>query len=492
LVVGGGLVGLTVALLLRAHDVTATLVEKRTTTSPQPKARRLHMRSMEIFRQLGLAELVHDAARDLAGHDHMAVGETLAEASQLPLWDADGPAGPAVQPSPELPCLLSQDLLEPLLREAAGDSGTDVRFDSELVTFSQSRDSVGAELLSRRTGRRSRLAARYLIAADGARSPVREMLGITRSGNDFAGRPHVNVYFSADLAEVVLGREFNLCQITHPDAPGMLASVDGRRRWVFMSQGDDTRRDWPALLRCALGVPAPDLEIMSVLGWQPEMRVADEYRAGRVFLAGDAAHVMPPFAASGANTGIADAHNLAWKLAAILRGQGGDALLDSYDTERRPAGWFAADQSARRTQQIRDRSAPDPALAHPYVLAAGGFQYTSGALITGAADADDPEPVTRFDPRGRVGTRVPHRWLDPERTSSTIDLAGPGWSILTRDDLPPIPVQAGHPPVGVRKAEGIDFLDREELVLLRPDHIVAWRGTDPGAARTALRTVLNP
>ena len=96
----------------------------------------------------------------------------------------------------------------------------------------------------------------------------------------------------------------------------------------------DTERDWPALLRCALGVPAPDLEIMSVLAWQSQMCVADTYRAGRVFLAGDAAHVMPPFAASGANTGIADVHNLAWKLATVLHGQASDALLDSYDTER--------------------------------------------------------------------------------------------------------------------------------------------------------------
>jgi putative polyketide hydroxylase len=292
----------------------------------------------------------------------------------------------------------------------------------------------------------------------------------------------VNVYFSADLAEVVRGREFNLCQITHPDAPGTLASVDGRRRWVFMSPGGDTERDWPALLRRALGVPVPDLEVMSVLAWRSEMLVADAYRAGRVFLAGDAAHIMPPFAANGANTGIADAHNLAWKLAAVLNGHASDALPGSYDTERRPAGWFAADQSTRRTQQIQDRSAPDPTLAHPYVLAAGGFQYTAGALIASAADPRDPEPTTRFDPRGRVGTRVPTRWLNPERTRSTIDLAGPQWAILTRGEQPPIPVRTGGPRVGAHQVDGTDFLDHDELVLLRPDHVVAWRGTDPGQA----------
>jgi 2-polyprenyl-6-methoxyphenol hydroxylase-like FAD-dependent oxidoreductase len=449
------------------------------------------MRSMEIFRELGLAGLVHDASRDLAGHDHMAVGPTLADAEQLPLWEASDQGEPIIVPSPELPCLLSQDLLEPLLREAAVNAGVDVRFSAELAGFTQSGDHVDARLLDHRDGRQHDLAAQYLVAADGAHSPTRETLGIARSGNGFAGRPSVNVYFCADLAEVVRGREFNLCQITDPEVPGTLASVDGRRRWVFMSPGGSADRDWPALLRRALGVPAPDLAVMSVLSWLPEMRVADRYTAGRVHLAGDAAHVMPPFAASGANTGIADVHNLAWKLAAVLGGQASGGLLDSYDAERRPAGWFAADQSSRRTQQLRDRSAPDPALAHPYALAAGGFQYTAGALVPGSGSAGDPEPVTRFEPRGRVGTRVPHRWLDPGCTRSTIDLAGPGWALLTTREPPPRAVPAGFPRLDVHELSEAGFLDPGELLLLRPDQIVAWRGTSPSTALTAWRTILD-
>ena len=491
LVVGGGLVGLTASLLLRRHELAVTLVEKRATTSAQPKARRLHMRSMEIFRELGLAGLVHDAARDLAGHDHMAAGPTLADAEQLPLWEASRPGAPIIQPSPELPCLLSQDLLEPLLREAAISAGVDVRFSAELTGFTQTGDHVDVHLLDHRDGRQYDLAAKYLVGADGAHSRIREMLGIARSGNGFAGRPSVNVYFSADLAEVVRGREFNLCQITHPEAPGTLASVDGRRRWVFMSPGGNADRDWPAVLRRALGVPAPDLAVMSVLSWQPEMRVADRYSARRVHLAGDAAHVMPPFAASGANTGIADVHNLAWKLAAVLGGQASVGLLDSYDAERRPAGWFAADQSSRRTQQIRDGLAPDPALAHPYVLAAGGFQYTAGALVPGAGSPGELEPVTSFEPRGRVGTRVPHCWLDPGRTRSTIDLAGPGWALLTTREPPPLTIPAGSPRLDVHQLSEAGFLVPGELVLLRPDHIVAWRGTSTSAALSALRTILE-
>lgn len=460
--IGGGLVGLTATLVLRHHGLAVTLVERRTTTSPQPKARRFHFRSMEVFRELGLAATVHDAARDLADHDRMAVGRTLAEAEQLPLWQPTGLDAPEV--SPELPCLIAQDVLEPVLRAAAQDAGADVRFGTTLTGFEQHADGLVADL----DGTSSR--ASYLVAADGARSGVREMLGIGRSGRGAVGGPSVNVYFRADLAETVRGREFNLCRIEHPDAPGALASVDGRFRWVFMTGGGRTDRDWPTVLHTALGVPAPDLEVLSVLPWQAEMLVADRYSAGRVHLVGDAAHVMPPFAAMGANTGISDAHELGWKLAAVSGGAAAPALLDSYDAERRPAGWFAADQSARRTLDLGGQGTPDPDLAHPFVLAAGGFQYLDGALCHPVREV---EPVQEFAPAGRVGTRVPHRWLGDARTLSTLDLGGPDWALLVAGD--PRPWTTGGLPVHRLDA---DFLPAGTALLLRPDDIVAWRGTD--------------
>ena len=477
LIVGGGLVGLTTALLLRHHGVAVTIVERRTSTSPQPKARRFHTRSMEVFREIGLAATVQEAARDLAGHDHMAVGRTLAEAEQLPLWLPSGD-GEEVEVSPEPPCLIAQDLLEPVLRAAATEAGADVRFGTALLGFTQDAAGVSADLAD---GTAARCA--YLVGADGARSGVRAALGIGRSGRGAVGEPAVNVYFRADLADVVRGREFNLCRIEHPGAPGALVSVDGRLRWVFMG-ADRPDQDWPRVLRTALGVAAPDLEVLSVLPWQPEMLVADRYAAGRAFLAGDAAHVMPPWAASGANTGIADAHNLAWKLAAVLHGAAGPALLDSYHAERRPAGWFVADHSTRYTARFADPGATDdPGLAHPFVLAAGGFQYREGALVP-AAD-EDPEPVTEFAPAGRVGTRVPHRWLGAARTRSTVDLAGPGWALLSGGA--PVPVVGDLPSA----TADLDFLAPGEHLLLRPDDVVAWRGTDPGAVPAVRAALLD-
>ena len=171
--VGGGLIGLTAALVLRHHGLAVTLVERRTATSPQPKARRFHFRSMEVFRELGLAATVHEAARDLADHDRMAVGRTLAEAERLPLWQP--PDVDALEVSPELPCLVAQDVLEPVLRGAAQDAGADVRFGTALTGFEQDADAVVADL----DGRPAR--ASYVVAADGARSGTRERLGIGRS-----------------------------------------------------------------------------------------------------------------------------------------------------------------------------------------------------------------------------------------------------------------------------------------------------------------------
>jgi len=477
LVVGGGLVGLTAALVLRHHGVDVTLVERHRTCSPQPKARRLHFRSMEVFRELGLAPAVHEAARDLAGHDHMAVGRTLAEAERLPLWQP--PGGPVPEVGPEPPCLVAQDVLEPVLRAAARDAGADVRFGTALTGFAQDADGVVADLGGRP------LRAEYVVAADGARSGVRTALGIRRSGRGAVGEPAVSMYFRADLASVVRGREFNLCTIQHPEATGTLASVDGHSRWVFMAASGRTDRDWPAVLRTALGVAVPDLEVLSVLPWRAEMLVADRYSAGRVHLAGDAAHVMPPYAAMGANTGISDAHELGWKLAAVLSGDAAPALLDTYDAERRPAGWFAADQSARRADQMSG-AAGDPGLAHPLVLVAGGFQYTDGALCHDGAP--DPEPVGEFAPAGRVGTRVPHRWLDAARTRSTLDLAGPVWAVLVSGDPRPWERAAGG--MAVQRLDA-DFLPDGTGLLLRPDDVVAWRGTDPEAPARVRRGILR-
>jgi 2-polyprenyl-6-methoxyphenol hydroxylase-like FAD-dependent oxidoreductase len=380
LIVGGGLAGLSASLFLSYHGVGSILAERHEGTSPQPKARRINLRTMELFRQIGAEDAVKEAACALADFQGMAAGPTLAEARQLP-WNFPGgmPDWDAISPS--LSCLCAQDLLEPVLRGLAAERGGDLRFGSEVTGIEPGADGVTATVRGP-DGTPARIRAAYLIAADGARSPVRERLGIGRSGRGTLGR-FVNVYFRAGLTDLVRGREFNLCQIEHPLAPGAIASLNGTDRWIFSTLvvPGRTQAEWAAVVAAVIGAPA-EVEILSILEWEPGMFVADRFSQNRIFLAGDAAHVMPPYAALGANTGIQDVHNLAWKLALTLNGAGGPALLDSYHAERRPAAWFAADQSSIRTGNLREMntvSTDGTPLADPMALTMG-YQYPGGAI----------------------------------------------------------------------------------------------------------------
>jgi putative polyketide hydroxylase len=484
LIIGGGLVGLSASLFLSHHGVESILVERHRGTSPQPKARRINLRTMEAFRQIGVHGEVNEAAAALADFQGMAAGPTLARARPLP-WTFPGgrPDWDAI--SPMQSCLCAQDLLEPVLRDLAAARGGDLRFGTEVtntVPTGTGADVDGVTATVRGPdGTQYRIRAAYLIAADGARSPVRERLGIARSGRGTLGR-FVNVYFRADLTGLIKGREFNLCQIEHPRAPGVIASINGTDRWIFSTKVPPSRTtaQWAEVVHTAIGAPA-EVEIRSVLEWEPGMFVADRFAAGRVFLAGDAAHVMPPYAALGANTGIQDVHNLAWKLALVLSGRAGPALLDSYHAERRPAAWFAADQSSIRTGNLREMntaSTDGTPLADPLALTLG-YQYPGGAIAgDGSTAATD-----HLDLTGQPGTRLPHHWVDGKRRS-TLDLAGPGLTLVTaagewadqaaRLGLPVRRV--GQDLAGWAGATGI----REKgALLVRPDHVVAWRSPEP-------------
>ena len=270
-------------------------------------------------------------------------------------------------------------------------------------------------------GELARIRADYLIAADGPLSPVRDRLDIARSGRGTLRRV-ASIYLRADLTDLVRGREFNLCQIENPDAPGTFASINGTDRWIFTTAPCLSRDadEWRAITKAAIGSPGVPVSVESVQEWELGQLVADRLSLGRTFLAGDAAHVMPPFAALGANTGIQDAHNLAWKLALVIDGTAAPGLLDSYHAERHPAAWFAARQSLARTPNLREMqtiSADGTPLADPLALTLG-FQYPGGAVIGDGSTA----AIDHLDLRGQPGTRLPHRWL-PGGHRSTLDLA---------------------------------------------------------------------
>jgi putative polyketide hydroxylase len=446
LICGGGLVGLTTALLLDRYGVPCVLVEKHPTTSPQPKARRFNFRTMEIYRSLGITAEIERAAADLADHQGMRAGRTLATAEALP-GPPPGDLSAAVAASPALPCLCAQDRLEPILRDLV----TDARFGTELTGFVDEGDRVRATLAGGQE-----IVADYLVAADGAHSPVRESLGIPRSGRGILGRA-TTVYFRADLTDLIRGREFNLCQVDG----GAFASVNGTDRWLFY-----TDRYEPEALSRAIGADV-DTTVLSVQSWEPTMKVADRFSAGRVFLAGDAAHVMPPYAAQGANTGIQDAHNLAWKLAAVLSGRARPDLLDSYHAERHPVAWFAAEQSSLRSGDLRSTGWDDPRLAHPLVLALSWAYDLAGTR----------HHTDRMEFPGTPGSRVPHAWLGPD--VSTLDLCGDWLTLLTNG--PGWADEAARAGIAWHDVGDRTGLPPGGAMLVRPDAIVAWRAETPQA-----------
>jgi 2-polyprenyl-6-methoxyphenol hydroxylase-like FAD-dependent oxidoreductase len=467
LIVGGGLVGLTAALLLRHHGVESILVERRADTSPQPKARRINFRSMEVYRRIGLEADVIDAAKGLAAFQAMRTGPTILESEELPAI----PPGDLSAMFASTPCesvLCSQDLLEPVLRKVAEERGVDIRFSTELANVEQDEHGVTARIGDQL------VRADYLIAADGAHSQVREALGISRSGAGALGQA-VNVYFRADLRAVVSGREFNICEIQNDWLPGGFISVDGADRWLFSTAGGKRpAEEWNELIPRNIGVPDLEIDILSELEWEPTMRVADRFSDGRVFLAGDAAHVMTPYAALGANTGIQDVDNLSWKLALVLAGKAGPALLDTYDQERHPAAYLAAEQSSLRTGGLKDAAtwksgAPD--FVHPLALYVG-FQYERGAVV---ADGRPPAPLDRLELTGRSGTRMPHLWVDSEKQLSTLDLIDADWVLVSG----PEGAKWDDPRARSVRLDGdwlsICQLPADGALLVRPDRFVAWR-----------------
>lgn len=485
LIVGGGLVGLTAALLLQHHGVESILVERRADTSPQPKARRINFRSMEVYRRIGLEAEVIDAAKGLAAFQAMRTGPTILESEALPTI----PPGDLSVMFASTPCasvLCSQDLLEPVLRKLAEERGVGIRFSTELANFQQDENGVTAWIGDQV------VQANYLIAADGAHSKVREALGISRSGRGALGQA-VNVYFRADLREVVRGREFNICEIQNDWLSGGFLSVDGVDRWLFSTTGGKRpTEEWKELIPRNIGLPDLEIDILSELEWEPTMRVADRFSDGRVFLGGDAAHVMTPYAALGANTGIRDVDNLSWKLAFVLKGKAGPALLGTYNQERHPAAYLAAEQSSLRTGGLKDAATwknGGPDFVHPLALYVG-FQYECGAVV---ADGRPPAPLDRLELTGRSGTRMPHLWLDNEKQVSTLDLVGAGLVLITG------PEGDGWDDPRVRSVrldgewQSICQLPADGALLVRPDRFVAWRSdTLPAVSLDEALSVLTP
>ncbi|MGW2406487.1 FAD-dependent oxidoreductase [Streptomyces sp. NPDC001739] len=521
LVVGGSLVGLSASLFLGRLGVRHLLVEKHAATSHHPRGRGNNVRTMELFRVAGAERPIREAASTLAGNHGILQAPSLTGDEQEWLFKEIDPGGGLARISPAGWCLCSQNDLEPVLVRCAREHGGDLRFSTELVSFEQDADGVTAELRSRETGERYTVRADYLIAADGPRSPVRERLGIGQTGPGDLFH-NVSITFRApELAEVVGDRRFIACYLTDPEADGALLPVDNERDWVFHApwhpEQGETLEDFTDErcidhIRRATGALDMAVEITGKAPWHAAERVAERYGEGRVFLAGDSAHEMSPTGAFGSNTGIQDAHNLAWKIAAVLDGAAGPELLSTYEAERLPvARETSARASARSAEHSHPGYAPAPGAGggrqRGVLTVALGYCYPRGAVV--GADPELPVVPEELRMTGEPGTRAPHMWLTgPEGRRSTLDLYETAFTLLSGSDgdMWRTAAKGAVQRFGVRlncyligtepdddlaPEEGADWAEKhgttpEGAVLVRPDGYVAWRAegrvADPEAA----------
>jgi len=529
LIVGGSLVGLSASVFLGRLGVGHTLVERHAGTSIHPRGRGNNVRTMELFRVAEVEPAIHEAAATLSGNHGILQTPTLVGDAGEWLFREMDPGGGLARFSPSAWCLCSQNDLEPVLLEHAVRLGGDLRFATELMSFDTDPTGVTAFVKNRNTGEHTTIRADYLVAADGPRSPVREQLGIGQSGPGDLFHNVSITFRSRRLADVVGDRRFIVCYLTSPDADGALLPVDNVENWVFHApwhpEHGETLEEFTderciQHIRRAVGVTDLDVEITGRAPWHAAQRVARSYRSGRVFLAGDSAHEMSPTGAFGSNTGIQDAHNLAWKLAAVLDGWAGEGLLDSYDAERRPvAEATSARAAARSAEHSHPGFAPPPGAGggggpqRGILNVALGYRYPRGAVV--GAEPTTPVVPEGLELSGEPGSRAPHMWVQHggERIS-TLDLYERSLVLLSDADatsdwheaairlsgqtsVPVASYRVGTGPgAELVPEDGADWWQRHGTepggaVLVRPDGFVAWRSTGPVPdAESTLRHVL--
>ncbi len=380
----------------------------------------------------------------------------------------------------------------------------------EVVDLKQDDSGVTATLRDLDSAEESQVRARYVIAADGNRSPMRTRLGIGMEGYGELSRS-ITIYFNADCAPLLTGRNQGVIYVHNPALRGFfrLDRTGGTGFLVINTVGEDvtqpeavnvsdglTDERARGLLRAAIGTDDVPIEVLDIAHWRAESNVATTMQAGRVFLAGDAAHVVPPNGGYGGNTGVQDALNLAWKLAAVIGGQAGDALLDTYDAERRPLARLTVEQAYTRyaTRVVPERGMDD---VEPFVddlTMELGLVMRSAAVIPDAGGEDDG--ALHLHPgvtRGRPGTRAPHVALGEDR--STLDLFGGAFALLHGPGAPDTDVPAGVDDHVIASDQFPDAysISNEGATLVRPDGVVGWRshGAYTGEElRSALATIL--
>jgi len=504
-IVGGGPVGLSMALALARLGVRSRVLEQRETTTDHPKARGLFPRAMEIFRQWGVEAPIR--ARGLPpGSDSFAVLDGLER--EL----GRSPPEPFGDQGPSRKSLVAQDAVEEaLVAKLADYPEAELFWNTRAVSGEADERGVTIATEDAKTGETHEWRSAYAVGADGGAGFAARMAGIT-----YDGPPQLalmlNTYFRADLSAFETMREVAGMIFTRHEGyggpPYSFLNTNGADRWLLLerigAQADErayppTEAETIETLRAVLRQPNLDIRIINQAVWRLTRRIAARFREGPVFLAGDAAHRFPPTGGLGLNSGIEDVHNLAWKLAFVLQGRASARLLDSYDQERRPIANANADMALlnmARFQRfieaavsgnpdkldfwLKDMANHTNSIGH--VL---GFVYKEGALIPDGSTAPPPTPRT-YNPTDRPGSRFPHYWLDPQRSRTSLDLFDRDFVLVVGESAGAWADAAGEVsrrrnlPILIHHLEAVDpalniAMGPRGAALVRPDGVTAWR-----------------
>ncbi|MDX6256434.1 MAG: putative polyketide hydroxylase [Frankiales bacterium] len=527
LVIGAGPVGMSAALLLARHGVPSVLIEARQSLGQHPKARGVRLRTMELFRQWGLADELQAQALP-AEALRFIYCDSLAgrELGRTPTLDESGGMF-----SPSRICRVAQDAVEHALSDRLQKEPlVDVRRGTRLIDLLQTEETVEAHVLTADgdPSQHEVISGSYLIAADGVGSTVRRLLEIPVDGAPLLGYWQ-SIYWYGDISRWTADRPcIQFFTGMRGGKSATVASVDGRERWITMVPHPPSEEPPEPLqtaqaqeiVRGAVGDEAFLPDIVDIATWRLSATVARAWRDRRVFLAGDAAHSFPPTGGFGMNTGIQDVHNLVWKLALVRSGRAQDGLLETYGVERRPVAQGNADWSVANGDRIRRISQALATGDHQQFAALLidqdehvnaleqdlGFEYASTAIIPETTPT--PPRTATFDPAARSGRRAPHAWIRAKgREISTLDLlegefvlftgaqSSQAWATAAAtlpDTMPEVAVYR----VGTDIQVGEDFtavygLGDTDVVLIRPDGHVAWRPAPGSAESTELEVGLR-
>ena len=563
LVIGAGPAGLTASALLARAGVKTIGITKYPGTADSPRAHITNQRTAEVLRDLGVEDHLRQTAmpHELMATQIFATSFAGLELSRASAWGAgiDRKAD-YVAASPSSMCNISQHKLEPIILEAATKHGADIRFNEELIDLQQDRDGVSARILNRTTGKEREIRSKYLIGADGGRSLVASQEGFEFDGRFNIGEA-ISVWLDADLTRYTQHRSGAIAFIT-PQASEIWMSIWPcvtpwtewnpfffRHGWTPGSTDEEVLQGY---IREAIGDSTVPFKIKKISSWQVNHVVAKNYRRGRVFIAGDAAHRHSPANGLGSNTSVQDSYNLAWKLALVLSGKADESLLDSYTDERQPVGRQVIDRAMKSHVEIEPWSeaaglrpgmserdaksnieelfgASETGEKRRKALLAGvdlmNYQFNAHGVELGqryrskAIASPEPFPEYRrdaelyFQPDTVPGSHIPHVWLmhkgkvistldlcDYSRFTLIVGVGGQGWVAAASTVAAELGVPIKVARAGLRQEfddiEG-DWLRIRDVsdrgcLLVRPDRFIAWRSHDlPSDPAAALRQTIR-